>query len=236
MCVCAEVNLSFDVEIYFKALPSEFAAKWQAVLQELGLQKTVLVPADWEIAGSWYLLDKPTDAPDDDDSFAIYVSRVDAANLVDREFAPDEVALISPAQYRADVSTRLSAGSFALMVAGSIAKLTDGVMWDPQRAASEPLFAADVGPYLPLSSVDDKSTLAERGFYDAHLAWAVAKAACAYEERAAARPSAAHAPSPQSIEAAPPTWAEQAKSPTTIIVGCLIVCWVAYKLHKAGYF
>jgi hypothetical protein len=234
--VCAEVNLSFDVEIYFKALPNEFAAKWQAALQELGLKETVLVPPDWQTGGSWTLLEKPTDAPDADDSFAIYVSRVDAVQLAERDRTADEVALLSPAQYRADVSTRLSAGSFALMVAGSIAKITDGVIWDPQRAAAEPLFAADLAPYLPPTSADEKYTLAERGFYDARLAWAVAKAACAYEQRVAAQPSEAHAPSPQPVEAAPPTWAEQAKSPTTIVVGLLILCWVVYKLHKAGYF
>ena len=228
--------MSFDVEIYFRALPKEFAAKWQAALRELGLQNTVLVPADWETAGSWCLLEKPTDAPDDDDSFAIYVSRVDAAELADKDLASDEAALLSTAQYRADVSTRLSAGSFALMVAGSIAKLTDGVMWDPQRAAVEPLFATDVEPFLPPSRADATHTLAERGFYDARLAWAVARAACAYEQRVAAQPSETHALSPQPVEAAPPTWAEQAKSPTTIVVGLLILCWVVYKLHKAGYF
>jgi hypothetical protein len=228
--------LSFDLEVYFKTVPDGFAAKWQAALQELGLQQTVLVPSDWQTGGTWCLLEKPTDAPDDDDSFQIFISPVDAAKLDDGERAADEVALLSQAKYSAYVSTRLSAGSFALMVAGSLAKVVDGVTWDPQRAALEPLFAADLVPYLPPSNDSDSLTLAERGYYDARFAWAVAKAACAYEQRVAAQSDEAHELLPQPAEVVPPTWAEQAKSPTTIIVGLLIICWVVYKLHKVGYF
>jgi hypothetical protein len=95
--------------------------------------------------------------------------------------------MLSSARFSVFVTTRLSAGSTALMVAGALARATDGVMVDFQVAAFEPMFEADLAPVRGAPGPEGQPTLAERGFYDAKLAWAVAKATQAYEARTAAR-------------------------------------------------
>jgi hypothetical protein len=177
--------LSFDTTVFFSALPANFAESLQASLRELAINDTVHVPADWEQLGAWHLLDTPTASPEA--SFRIDVQKLAGQPMPKRPMTPDEAALLSKAHYSADVSTPLSGGSFALMIAGAIAKATDGVMFDPQGAAFEPVFAGDLAAHVSPRGASGTPSLAERGFYDTALAWQVAKAASALQARQAQR-------------------------------------------------
>lgn len=190
--------MSFDVAVYFPAVAPDLEARWQAALRELGMTQTARIPPDWQSSGFWHLLEKPTDVPE----HGFIEAGPVGANALDR-FRDDAeaMALLAPARYVAALSTRLSAGSGALMIAGTIARATGGVMWDPQGAAFEPVFERDLAPHRGPKGSAGKPTLVERGFYSPALAWEVAKAAAAYERRQAA-------PAPQPASEAP-------KSPST---------------------
>lgn len=217
--------MSFDAKVYFAALPDDLATKWQTALREIGMHETVLIPPDWEKEGFWYLLEKHTDEPND--SFMIAVQPLEA-ELEGPEYTADEKAMLTSARYSAIVSTRLSAGTVALMAAGSLAKATGGVVVDYQVAAFEKAFDADLAAHRGPRGPEDKPTLAERGFYSTELAWEVARAAGAYEQRQKAAPEE---PAP-----ARETPAKKKISPMALIVGALFVLWALNKLHKAGYF
>lgn len=190
--------MSFDVDVYFANLPPDFVPKWEAALRELKIPMTVLIPPAWEKEGLWYLLDKPTDKPEE--GFEIYAKPLGPKwreGTGEEKFKPDELELLSKARYKAYITGRLASGNAMLMIAGALAKAVDGVMWDPQGAAFEPVFDRDMaassrGAKGPKGS----PTLVERGYYDASLAWAVAKAAAAYEDRAKAKKSAPPAAPP----------------------------------------
>jgi hypothetical protein len=139
------------------------------------VKDTVRIPDDWQSGGLWYLVEKPSD----EDGFQVEVGPTDASKHDPAEHQPDELALLARMRYEAYVTTRLGAGNFALMVAGALAKATGGIVVEYQGAASV------LGDYLgaaPLPKAGDgKPGLAERGYYDAPLAWAIAKAAAANE-------------------------------------------------------
>lgn len=216
--------MSFDARVYFSAVPADLTQQWEAALRELGRKETVLVPVDWESKGHWYILEKPTDNPDD--SFSIEVGPIDDEEIEREASADDERSLLAKAHCVAFVSTRLSEGSAALMAAGSLAKATGGVMLEYQGAAFESAFEADLAAHRGLRGPEGQPTLVERGFYDARLAWELAKAVSKFEQRGNTQRSA-----PRPASAAP-----HKNVLSTVVIGVVLLFVVLYKLHKAGYF
>jgi len=190
--------LSFDVTVCF-ASADELPSKWQAALRELGINDIVSRPDDWQKGATWFLLEKPTDKPEEN-GFEVYIGPILKNELSRYSNDPEEQAVIAKLNYVAAISTRMSAGTAALMYAGALAKATDGVMLDPQVAAFEPAFEQDLSAHRGARGSKEKPTLAERGFYDATLAWELAKAASTYEAREK-NPPAAGAASPPMSEA-----------------------------------
>jgi hypothetical protein len=174
--------VSFDATVYFKDIPPDLAARWEAALKELqiDLKAWVKAPAP-KGAMTWYLYEKADKKPED--GLAVYVKPYAA----DAKLKPDEAKLLAGARHAATLDANLGAGTVILMIMGALAKATGGVLVEHQGAAFEKAFEQDLAPQRGARGPKGQPTLAERGFYDATLAWAVARAAAAYEERQKAR-------------------------------------------------
>ena len=174
--------MSFDATVYFKEVPPDLAAKWEAALKELqiDLKAWVKAPAA-KGAMTWYLYEKTDKKPED--GLAVYVKPA----APDAKLKPDEAKLLAGARHAATVDANLGAGTVVLMIMGALAKATGGVLVEHQGAAFEKAFEQDLTQQRGARGPKGAPTLAERGFYDATLAWAVAKAAAAYEERQKAK-------------------------------------------------
>lgn len=175
--------MSFDATVFFKDVPTDLAAKWEAALRELqiDLKAWVKAPAP-KGAMTWYLYEKTDKRPED--GLAVHVKPFAPA---DAKLKPDEAKLLAPARYAVQLDASMGAGTVVLMIMGALAKTTGGVLVEPQAAAFEKVFEQDLASQRGARGPKGQPTLAERGFYDASLAWAVAKAAAAYEERQKAK-------------------------------------------------
>jgi len=235
--------MSFDVSVFFSRLPEDFAPKVQASLDELGVSGTFLAPPDWQEQGLWYLLDEPDQVPEDALLIQIEPRDPESDQAV---LAADEIALLGDSRYKALVSTRISAGTTALMLAGSIAKATNGIVFDCQGAAFEEAFDADLAMYRGKRDEAGNPGLAERGVYPADLAWRVAAAASAYESRSRARaqpssePPSGDAEFPGTAEASAnttsPVWGKSRSSLWTILLVAGFFLWLLNKMRQAGWF
>ena len=175
--------MSFDATVYFKDVPPDLAAKWEGALRELqiDLKAWVKAPAA-KGAMTWYLHEKTDKKPED--GLAVHVKPFAGA---DAKMKPDEAKLLAPARYAATLDSSMGAGTVVLMIMGALAKATGGVLVEPQGAAFEKVFEQDLAAQRGARGPKGQPTLAERGVYDATLAWAVARAAAAYEERQKAK-------------------------------------------------
>lgn len=175
--------MSFDATVYFSEVKPDLAAKWEAALRELQIELKPSIKAPLAKGGStWYLYDKADKKPED--GLAVHVKPVGARDV---KLKPDEVKLLTSARYAAKLDASLGVGTVVLMIMGALAKATGGVLVEPQGAAFEKVFEQDLAAHRGARGAKGQPTLAERGFYDASLAWAVARAAAAYEERQKAR-------------------------------------------------
>ena len=170
--------MSFDATVYFSEVKPDLAAKWEAALRELKIELKPLVKAPAAKAGAtWYLYDKADKKPED--GLAVHVKPF----TPEAKLKPDEAKLLAPARYAAKLDPALGAGTVILMIMGALAKATGGVLAEPQGAAFEKMFEQDLAAHRGPRGAKGQPTLVERGYYDAPLAWSVAKAAAAYEER-----------------------------------------------------
>ena len=176
--------MSFDATVYFKEAPPDLAAKWEAALRELQIDLKAFIPKGPAGKGgsTWYLYDKSDKKPED--GLALYVKPFASA---DAKLKPDESKLLAGAKHRASLDASMGAGTVVLMIMGALAKATNGVMEEHQGSAFEKVFEQDLAAHRGAPGPKGQPTLAERGFYDAALAWAIAKAAAAYEERQKAK-------------------------------------------------
>lgn len=170
--------MAFEATVYFSEVKPDLAAKWEAALRELQIELKAAVKAPAKGGATWHLYDKADKKPDD--GLAVHVKPFAAA---DAKLKPDEAKLLASARYAAKLDPALGAGTVILMMMGALAKATGGILVEPQVAAFEKTFEQDLVGQRGARGPKGAPTLAERGFYDASLAWAVAKAAAAYEER-----------------------------------------------------
>jgi hypothetical protein len=175
--------LSFDATVYFKDAPPDLAAKWEAALRELQIDLKAFVPKGpvGKDGSTWYLYDKADKKPQD--GLAVHVKPFAPG----AKLKPDEAAMLTGARYGAALDASMGAGTVVLMIMGALARATHGVMEEHQGSAFEKVFEQDLTAHRGAPGPKGQPTLAERGFYDAPLAWAIAKAAAAYEERQKAR-------------------------------------------------
>ena len=176
--------MSFDATVYFKDAPPDLAARWEAALRELQIDLKPFISKGPVAKGgaTWYLYDKADKKPED--GLAIHVKPFSPSGA---KLKPDEETMLAGSRYRASLDASMGAGTVILMIMGALAKATNGAMEEHQGAAFEKVFEQDLAAHRGAPGPKGQPTLAERGFYDAALAWSIAKAAAAYEERQKAR-------------------------------------------------
>jgi hypothetical protein len=176
--------LSFDATVYFKDASPDLATKWEAALRELQIDLKVFIPKEPAGKGgsTWYLYDKADKKPQD--GLAVHVKPFSPAEA---KLKPDESKMLAGMRHRASLDASVGAGTVVLMFMGALAKAANGVMEEHQGSAFEKVFEKDLAAHRGAPGPKGQPTLVERGFYDATLAWSIAKAAAAYEERQKAK-------------------------------------------------
>jgi len=133
--------VSFDATVYFKEVPPDLAARWEAALKELqiDLKAWVKAPAA-KGAMTWYLYEKTDKKPED--GLAVYVK----PSAPDAKLKPDEAKLLAGMRHAATLDANLGAGTVVLMIMGALAKATGAPVYCPKL---EVPVLADIMRFVP---------------------------------------------------------------------------------------